>query len=123
MIEIIMNCGKDVGSFNVPNVVKMYIWRASHNLLPTKANLLRRGICKDQLCPTCLRDEETINHIVWDCPAAIDVWGCSRRSLQKSSCGGQDFSQLLLNISARCDQSRGSRAVCSCNKKAVAATQ
>lgn len=62
---------------NVTNAIKMFLWRACHNLLPTKANLFKRGVCDDKLCPICLKEEETVAHITWECPAANDVWGGS----------------------------------------------
>ena len=49
---------------NVPFAVKTFIWRACHNLLLTKINLCRRGLCEEVLCPICLQEEETIEHIV-----------------------------------------------------------
>jgi hypothetical protein len=39
-------CGQ---SLNVPNSVKVFLWRAFHNLLPTKANLLTRGVVENAL--------------------------------------------------------------------------
>jgi hypothetical protein len=44
-------------NLNVPSAVKMNMWRACHNLLPTKQNLFRRGVCENMLCPICLREE------------------------------------------------------------------
>jgi hypothetical protein len=41
---------------NIPNAAKMFLWRACHNLLPTKMNLLKRGVIKDSSCPICLRE-------------------------------------------------------------------
>ncbi|KAJ1394037.1 Reverse transcriptase zinc-binding domain [Sesbania bispinosa] len=36
-----------------------FIWRLMHNSLPVKANLLRRGIHCEPLCPCCSDDLET----------------------------------------------------------------
>lgn len=35
----------------VPDIVKMFIWRAYNNLLPTKENIFHRKIVADMLCP------------------------------------------------------------------------
>jgi hypothetical protein len=51
-------------SLRVPNAVKMFLWRACHNLLPTKVNLLKRGICDNSFCPICLFENETVEHII-----------------------------------------------------------
>jgi hypothetical protein len=60
-------------SLHVPNAVKMYLWRACHNLLPMKANLFQRGVCDNNLCLICLREEESVAHACWDCLSARDV--------------------------------------------------
>jgi hypothetical protein len=67
---------KTVWKLKVPNAVKMFIWKAGHNILPTKANLLRRGVIKEAMCPICLRETETVEHILWECASSNDVWGC-----------------------------------------------
>jgi hypothetical protein len=46
-----------------------------------KANLFKRGVCDNNLCPICLQEEETVAHVSWGCPAANDVWGGSRMKL------------------------------------------
>jgi len=59
----------------VPNQVKMFTWRACHEILPTRANLLKRKVVENNLCPCCKREAETAIHSLWSCPAAQDVWG------------------------------------------------
>jgi hypothetical protein len=89
---------------NIPNAVKMFLWRASHNLLPTKVNLFRQGICDSNLCPICKREEETAAHVCWNCPAANDVWGGCKIKLQKCSTGIDDFRQLFREVIQRCEK-------------------
>ena len=93
---------KKCWSLNVPNAVKMYVWRACHNLLPTKGNLFKRGVCDNNSCPNCLSAEETILHAVWECPAATDVWGGSQIKLQKCPIEIRDFSTLFMEVIRRC---------------------
>jgi hypothetical protein len=38
---------------NVPHVVKIFLWRACQIALVTKANLFKRKITEDPLCPFC----------------------------------------------------------------------
>jgi hypothetical protein len=89
---------------HVPNAVKMHLWRACQNLLPTKANLFRRGVCDNNLCPIYMRMEEAVGHACWDCPAAQDVWGGCRGKLQKCGTEGRDFVQIFEEVSQRCDK-------------------
>jgi hypothetical protein len=91
-------------SLNVPNNVKMFIWRACHNLLPTKLNLFKRRVIDSPLCPICNQVEESVEHIVWLCPSAVDVWGCGSRRIQKSNCSNMSFANLFEELVERYDQ-------------------
>jgi hypothetical protein len=79
-------------------MVKMFLWRALNNLLPTRSNLKRRGVIKDTLCPLCGLKEEGVAHVLWNCPATCDVWGCGLVNFQKKSCGENYFYNILEDI-------------------------
>ncbi|KAF5466911.1 hypothetical protein F2P56_016793 [Juglans regia] len=62
------------------------IWGPSkkgNNLLATRKNLMTKRIVEDARCPICLQEEETVLHVLWQCPAANDVWSGSVKSVQK----------------------------------------
>ena len=82
---------KILWKLTIPNAAKKIFWRASHNLLPTKDNLLRRKVVKEPFCPICGNEPETVLHALWSCPTAIDVWGNSTKSIQKYSSTGKSF--------------------------------
>jgi hypothetical protein len=42
------------------NVVKIFMWMAYNNALPTRVNLFERKIVTDPLCPICYLEEETM---------------------------------------------------------------
>jgi hypothetical protein len=64
-----------------PRVVHLFLWKACQNPLPIKANLHRRQINSNPLCPIYGIEEETLGHILWSCPSAKDV----RHIIVKSS--------------------------------------
>ena len=64
---------KTCWQLTVPNVVKMFLWKAGHNLLQTKANLFLSRVVKEAKCPICLTEEETIEQILCECIFARDV--------------------------------------------------
>jgi hypothetical protein len=66
---------KFIWSMRVPNQVKMFTWRACHNILLTCSILVQLKVFKDSLCPCCKREPETTLHVLWNCPAAQDIWG------------------------------------------------
>jgi hypothetical protein len=74
---------KILWSLKVPNSVKVFLWRACHNLLPTKGNLFTRKVVDNNLCPVCLLEEESVVHALWDCSGAQDVWGLGPMCFQK----------------------------------------
>jgi ribonuclease HI len=87
----------------VPNSTKVFLWRACHNILPTKDNLFKRGIVQDDGCPFCLQVTESVGHILWECPSSCDVWGsCRQRSIQKAQVHGVCFQEIFEGIISRC---------------------
>jgi hypothetical protein len=72
-------------------VEKNFVWHACHEILPTRVNLHRRKIVDDALCPLCGIEEESVIHVLWQCPSAADVWSVWCKKLQKWSSDGSDF--------------------------------
>jgi hypothetical protein len=89
-------------NMQVPNSTKVFLWRACKGILPTKDNLKRRKVVQDDLCLICHTEEETVAHILWECPSSKDVWGVCRRSLQKCGVMGVDFFDVFETITLRC---------------------
>ena len=80
---------------HIPSKIKVFAWRALHDILPTRVNLMRRKIVDDGTCQLCQRENETVLHVLWECSVAKDVWaGCSRE-LQKHVSGQNDLAFLF----------------------------
>jgi hypothetical protein len=79
----------------ISNAVKMFLWKACNNILPTKENLLQRRVVSDNLCPICTLSGETTAHILWHCPSAQDVWCSSPLRFQKSNSMSLNFKCLF----------------------------
>jgi len=86
---------KKIWAINVPNASKFFLWRACQNILPTKQNLLKKGVGNDDLCPCCMVEVESVIHVLWCCPGAQDVWGCGPVFLQKCPSFFSDFKELI----------------------------
>ncbi|XP_042962496.1 uncharacterized protein LOC122296768 [Carya illinoinensis] len=76
---------KAVWKFKTSPAVKMFIWRACSEALPTLANLKRRRVVEDNLCFICKQAPETSGHSLWNCVASQDVLNQSCRKVQKMS--------------------------------------
>ena len=91
-------------NLNVPNNVKMFVWRTCHNLLPTRANLFKRKVITSPLCPVCNLVKESMEHIIWFCSSVVDVCSCGSRRIQKSISGNSMFANLFEEVIGRYDQ-------------------
>ncbi|XP_045789329.1 uncharacterized protein LOC123884299 [Trifolium pratense] len=62
----------------VPNRVRNFLWRLGKNILPTRANLSRKGVQVENLCPQCNNAPETIDHLFLHCQLAQLTWFASQ---------------------------------------------
>ncbi|GJX49796.1 RNA-directed DNA polymerase, eukaryota [Tanacetum coccineum] len=59
---------------HLPIKLNVFAWRLYLDRLPTKSNLVRRGIqVGSPICPNCISYEEDVPHIFFMCPLAIEV--------------------------------------------------
>jgi ribonuclease HI len=58
---------KEIWRAPVPNKIKNFMWRLAKNILPTRANLHKKGIHLDLICPLCSREEESSQHLFLKC--------------------------------------------------------
>lgn len=60
------NTGQDVWTtlwaMELPHAVKIFVWRACQNILPTRMNLYRHKIIEEAKCPCCEVEDETLIH-------------------------------------------------------------
>ncbi|KAF5459260.1 hypothetical protein F2P56_023222 [Juglans regia] len=73
---------KSIWQLNTPEVVKVFMWKAVVNSLPTKWNLFRRKVVENSLCLVCGRENETVGHVLWSCNATGDLWADNKSPVQ-----------------------------------------
>ncbi|KAL2898889.1 hypothetical protein RDABS01_023971 [Bienertia sinuspersici] len=54
--------------------VRVFLWLLFHNRVLCNANRLKRRLTDDPRCPQCQGDEETLIHMLRDCPVAREIW-------------------------------------------------
>ena len=79
---------------NCPNKVRMFMWRAYSNILPTKYQLQARGIGRVDVCDLC-GGYETSGHILWGCKVAGEVWSNTRLKLPLLEVIPRDFVDIV----------------------------
>ena len=59
-----------IWKLQIPNKIKVFRWRACHDILPTRRNLKKKWILMDELCLLCALSQESIFHALWECTVA-----------------------------------------------------
>ena len=98
------NIWSAIWKLRLPNKVKVFAWRASHEILPTAVNLTIRKVIHDDKCVICTWELESTIHAFWDCAAVQDIWVGSFRKLQISRHGQADMVHLMEELLERLNQ-------------------
>ena len=80
--------GKWIWKLQTLPKIKMFLWKCLHMSLLVKAILTHRGIGGLGGCDNCTKLEESINHVLRDCPTGKNFW-------EQSSCP-DNLKQVLL---------------------------
>ncbi|XP_042950231.1 uncharacterized protein LOC122282336 [Carya illinoinensis] len=107
---------KKIWGLQVPGKVKQVLWKALTDILPTMAALVKKQVLQDGLCPICTREEESVLHVLWTCPAATDVWGDSSSPVKKWPSDFVDFSNLWGNWSMKLEGQHLEQVAVVCHK-------
>ena len=85
---------KQIWGLSCPNKVRMFMWRACSNILPTKHLLRARSIGRDDVCDLCGGCESS-GHILWGCKMAREVWSNTRLKLPMLEVIPRDFVDIV----------------------------
>ncbi|MCH79708.1 ribonuclease H protein, partial [Trifolium medium] len=77
---------KMLWQLSVPPKHSHFIWRALNNALSVKANLFKKGVRCDPMCPRCFNQVETTHHALFDCVWAKLVWFASPLTINLNNC-------------------------------------
>lgn len=58
----------------IPPKIKMLLWRAVREVLPTKCNLLRRKVMCENCCPMCDGNPKNEWYVFFACTHVVQVW-------------------------------------------------
>ena len=73
--------------FQIKNDIKttMFQYKIIHNILPTKVSLFRAKICDDDICPLCLADRHSLDHMFFRCKLTLSFWDLFQTSKTKEN--------------------------------------
>lgn len=75
--------------------VRLFIWRACMNALPTRDQLHRRGVDIDPICVMCGEKVETIDHLLLNCQESGHVWQGSALQIEHDKMKDNTFREFL----------------------------
>lgn len=87
---------KALWNAQVPGKVSICLWRACHNLLPTRERLLTKGYTGDLHCLLCSHQLESAGHLFCDCPTARTILSGAPFSLQVPFTPSFNFKEWML---------------------------
>lgn len=54
--------------------IQNFMWRCLSNCLAVSANMFQKRLTPEKQCPRCGLNDETVNHVLFECPFARVVW-------------------------------------------------
>ncbi|KAH9754587.1 putative reverse transcriptase/RNA-dependent DNA polymerase [Citrus sinensis] len=105
---------KVVWSMELPEKMKIFMWRAARNLLPTAENLWKRKCLKDPICQGCNREVETVRHALLDCKAARKIWYHATSSVQIPNAQNQDILEFIYEVWSTWGKTEAEQAIAFC---------
>ncbi|KAL9830901.1 putative transcription factor interactor and regulator CCHC(Zn) family [Arabidopsis thaliana] len=89
--------------------VKLFMWLAMNQVLMTNVERHRRHLCDSNICPVCKSGQETILHILRDCPAMAGIWQRIFPMRQRRSFFSNTLLEWLYENLGDCREVEGSR--------------
>lgn len=86
---------EDVWKLLTSSKIKGFIWKAISGAIAVFDHLQDRGLKSDIVCQTCGADGESVNHVLFQCTFAKQVWALSGFPIPR---GGFDDGSLFANI-------------------------
>jgi hypothetical protein len=82
----------------IPHKVKIHLWRAYLNVLPTRLSLCRWRVLSEPTCPIYNAVDKTTTHAIWSCPYNESVWALAPSFFQNMPSVDIDFFLLSCKI-------------------------
>uniref|UniRef100_A0A2N9G5C3 CCHC-type domain-containing protein n=1 Tax=Fagus sylvatica TaxID=28930 RepID=A0A2N9G5C3_FAGSY len=81
----------------VPPKVRLFMWRACLDILPTKTKLFDKGLIHSVSCLWCEGEPESSSHILWQCDFAQKIWMACPVIIPSSCSVSMNFRDFILS--------------------------
>ena len=58
----------------IDSYTRIFHFKCTHNILYLNTQLHNMGLAENRLCSYCEEQDETINHLFYECPKTLDLW-------------------------------------------------
>ena len=82
----------------LPEKIKIFMWRAVKNLLPTTKNLCKRRVLQDPICSRCKMKVESTVHAILECKPARQMWKLTPYYAEMNVLINKDFLSMMKEI-------------------------
>ena len=66
--------GHWIWKLNIWPKIMSFLWLCFHDSVPVKQVIAKRGISCDTRCPLCRNGDESLAHMLKECPFALNIW-------------------------------------------------
>ncbi|XP_057734674.1 uncharacterized protein LOC130950151 [Arachis stenosperma] len=80
----------------------MFLWKAAHNIILVRANLKKKRLLTNNVCPICLQEEETEEHTLLLCEWTRAVWFDSQSQCTPTNKNVRSVGEWLQQMYMKC---------------------
>ncbi|KAH9670685.1 putative reverse transcriptase/RNA-dependent DNA polymerase [Citrus sinensis] len=92
-------------TLQLPEKIKIFMWRASQNLLPTDENLWKKKILVEPYCQVYKQGVESVSHVLVHCKVVRKVWVHAPFEICFPDATNQDMWSVMLEITKKLSKS------------------
>ena len=90
-----------IWKLGIPEKVKIFLWKAAKNFLPTMENLWKRKVVQEPICQICKKELENIPHALLDCKLAKKMWRHTHIAAEVQNEARQDLLSMLQSLTKK----------------------
>nr|XP_025703912.1 uncharacterized protein LOC112805796 [Arachis hypogaea] len=93
-----------IWNIKAPQKIKMFLWKVAHNIIPVRANLKKKSLLTNSVCPICAQEEETSEHTLLLCDWTRAVWFGSQSQCTPTNQNVRSVGQWLQQMYIKCKE-------------------
>ena len=87
----------NIWSSQVQPKIRLFMWRACLDILPTRTKLFDKGLIHSFSCQWCEMEPETLSHVLWQCTFAQKVWNACPVPIPSSCNENMSFRDFIVH--------------------------